>query len=65
VLVPFAWLTVAVIATSLLLLGVLGALGAYLGGAPLVRATLRVLVWGAIAMGVTALVGRLCGVATA
>jgi VIT1/CCC1 family predicted Fe2+/Mn2+ transporter len=37
----------------------LGALAAFLGGAPLLRAALRVGFWGAAAMGVTALVGKL------
>ncbi len=47
----------------LLSLAVLGALGAYLGGAPLGRASLRVTVGGALAMAVTALIGRILGVA--
>jgi VIT1/CCC1 family predicted Fe2+/Mn2+ transporter len=61
---PAAWLVPAVIAASLLFLGVLGALGARTGGADAWRATVRVLVWGAAAMLVTAAVGRLFGVAT-
>ena len=61
---PAAWLVPAVIAASLLFLGVLGALGARTGGADAWRATVRVLVWGAAAMLVTAVVGRLFGVAT-
>jgi len=40
----------------------LGALGGYLGGAPMGRAWLRVTVGGALAMGVTALIGRILGV---
>jgi VIT1/CCC1 family predicted Fe2+/Mn2+ transporter len=47
---------------SLVLLILLGALGAYLGRAPLLRAALRVGFWGLVAMGVTALLGRLFGV---
>ena len=39
----------------------LGALGAKVGGAGLLRPTLRVLVWGGIAMAITAGVGRLFG----
>ena len=61
---PAAWLVPAVIAASLLFLGVLGALGARTGGAGTLRATVRVLVWGVAAMLVTAVVGRLFGVAT-
>jgi VIT1/CCC1 family predicted Fe2+/Mn2+ transporter len=49
-------------ALSLASLAALGAFGGYLGGAPLGRATLRVTLGGALAMGVTAAVGRLFGV---
>lgn len=63
-LAPPIWLVPAVIAGSLLFLGVLGAVGARTGGADAWRATVRVLVWGAAAMLVTAVVGRLFGVAT-
>ncbi len=49
----------------LLLLMCLGALGARLGGAPMLRAALRVGVFGVLAMGGTALIGRLFGVALA
>src|SRR5690606_38307908 len=47
---------------SLALLMVLGALAARLGGAPRLRAALRVGVFGLLAMGGSALVGRLFGV---
>lgn len=43
-------------------LGILGALGGHLGGAPRGRAAIRVLIGGTLAMGITALVGRLFGV---
>jgi VIT1/CCC1 family predicted Fe2+/Mn2+ transporter len=46
---------------SLLSLAALGALGAHLGGAPLVRASLRVTLGGALAMAVTAAIGLLLG----
>ena len=49
---------VAVAATMLI---VLGDLGARLGGAPRVRAILRVTGWGLLAMGVTAAVGAIAG----
>jgi VIT1/CCC1 family predicted Fe2+/Mn2+ transporter len=42
-------------------LGILGAVGGHLGGAPRVRASIRVLLGGSLAMGITALVGRLFG----
>jgi len=47
---------------SLVSLAVLGAFGGRLGGAPPGRAALRVTLGGALAMAVTALVGRICGV---
>ena len=47
---------------SLLSLAVLGAFGGNLGGAPLGRAALRVTIGGALAMVVTALIGRILGV---
>ena len=70
-LVPIAALLVAptslrIVAISLLSLAslaALGALGGHLGGAPLGRAALRVTIGGAVAMLVTALIGRLVGVA--
>jgi len=49
-------------AVCLASLAVLGAFGGYLGGASLGRASLRVTLGGALAMTVTALVGRLLGV---
>ena len=50
-----------VFGASLLLLLVLGGTAARLGGAKLLPGALRVAFWGALAMGVTALVGRLFG----
>jgi vacuolar iron transporter family protein len=44
---------------SLLFLAALGALAARAGGAPMVRGTARVLIWGAFAMGVTVAIGTL------
>jgi VIT1/CCC1 family predicted Fe2+/Mn2+ transporter len=54
---------VAMATISLASLGALGALGAHLGGAPIGRGTLRVLVGGGLAMAVTAAVGHLFGTA--
>jgi len=48
-------------AVTLVVLAVLGALGAWTGGAPLWKGAGRVLVWGALAMAVTAGVGALFG----
>jgi VIT1/CCC1 family predicted Fe2+/Mn2+ transporter len=42
-------------------LGVLGAVGGHLGGAPRMKASIRVLLGGILAMGITALVGKLFG----
>jgi len=50
----------AVIVT-LVALGLLGDLGARLGGAPRRRGTLRVVAWGAVAMAITAGIGSLVG----
>ena len=58
---PVAVLTPAVMASSLVLLSVLGGTAARLGGAPLVTGAARVAFWGAVAMGCTALVGRFFG----
>ena len=49
---------------TLIALGGLGDLGARLGGAPRGRAGIRVVVWGAIAMAITAAIGALVGTAT-
>lgn len=51
-----------VLVVTVFALALLGALGAKAGGAPLMRATLRVMVWGVFAMAVTAAVGSLFGV---
>jgi len=51
----------AIAVSSLVCLALLGATAARAGGAPLLPATLRVVFWGALAMGVTAAVGRLFG----
>jgi len=49
-------------ALSLVSLAALGALGGHLGGAPMARASLRVTLGGALAMAVTAAIGRLLGI---
>ena len=60
-LMPIASLTLIVVAVTLALLLVLGGLAAQRGGAQVTRGALRVAFWGAVAMGCTALVGRLLG----
>lgn len=59
--VPRAMLARLVTASALVLLAVLGALAARVGGAVMWRGAVRVTFWGALAMGVSALVGRLFG----
>jgi VIT1/CCC1 family predicted Fe2+/Mn2+ transporter len=63
--IPLSRLSPAVVGCSLVLLIVLGGLAARLGGASLIRGALRVAFWGAVAMGCTALVGRLFGTVAA
>ena len=60
-LLPITAVVPVTIAASLLVLGLLGTLAASLGGAAPLRGALRVTFWGAIAMGVTAVIGRLFG----
>lgn len=60
-LVPLGARTAAVVVSALLALVVLGVAGARAGGAPMLRAALRVGVGGGLAMAVTAGVGRLVG----
>ena len=61
-MVPLSQIIVAVSAVCLLLLAMLGVAAAIAGGASPWRGGLRVLVWGALAMGLSAVVGRLFGV---
>ena len=58
---PVPQLVPVVATTSLVCLVALGALSARTGGAPVLKASLRVAFWGALAMGITAIVGRLFG----
>lgn len=58
---PSAFIAPAVAILSVPLLAVLGAAGAKTGGAKIVRGTFRVVVWGIIAMAVTAAIGRVAG----
>ncbi len=59
---PADYRGILITVSSLLCLAILGGLSAQAGGARLLRAILRVTFWGALAMAVTALVGRLVGV---
>lgn len=60
-LAPTEWFTAAVAGSSLVALAGSGALGARAGGAPMLRASLRVTLWGVLAMVATSVAGRLFG----
>lgn len=62
-LAPSALRVSFVAAGSLMFLALLGALGAMAGGVKIARPTLRVAFWGALAMGLTAGIGRIVGTA--
>jgi vacuolar iron transporter family protein len=64
-LAPHDSLSAWVFGCTLLALVALGALSAKLGAAPLLRPALRVGLWGAVAMGTTALIGSLFAVTAA
>ena len=63
VVAPAPHVVAVVAGTSLMFLTALGAVSARTGGAPVLRASGRVAFWGALAMGLTAVVGRLFGAA--
>lgn len=60
-LVPLARLIPVVSATSLVFLAALGGIAARTGGASMLRGAVRVTFWGALALALTALVGRMFG----
>ena len=60
---PAARIIMLVALTSLVCLAVLGATAAQAGGASAIRGAVRVTFWGAFALAVTALIGRLFGTA--
>jgi len=60
---PGNYLISAVAALSLVFLALLGGVAAGVGGAPITVGAIRVTFWGALAMGLTAVVGRIFGVA--
>lgn len=62
-LVPVGRVIVVVSLTSLVFLAALGAVAARAGGASMTRAAIRVTFWGALAMALTAGIGRLFGTA--
>jgi vacuolar iron transporter family protein len=60
-LAPSAWVTEVLFATAIVTLIILGGTAAYAGGASIVKGALRVSFWGALAMGLTAGIGKLFG----
>jgi len=58
---PSSWRIPAVAAGSLVFLALLGMIGAIAGGANILKPTIRVTFWGALAMGVTAGIGAIFG----
>ena len=58
---PASLASIAITASSLVMLGILGAISARAGGAGIGRPTVRVLFWGALAMATSAAVGMLIG----
>lgn len=58
---PRSMLEIGIAGGSIVFLAALGIVGARAGGAPVLRATIRVTFWGAIAMAITAGVGLLFG----
>ena len=58
---PQTWLAACVAAVSLIVLTVLGAVAARTGGANMWTGAVRVLIWGSLAMAVTAGLGKLFG----
>ena len=58
---PHAIVLWVLVAVTVITLAILGAAGARAGGAPIVPAAVRVVVWGSLAMAITAAAGRLFG----
>jgi VIT1/CCC1 family predicted Fe2+/Mn2+ transporter len=62
-LAPSAWVTEIISATAIVTLALLGGIAAYAGGAAIAKGAMRVACWGALAMGLTAGVGKFFGAA--
>ena len=61
IVAPDALIIPIVAIASIAFLSLLGGVGARAGGAPPLKAVLRVTFWGALAMGLTAVIGRIVG----
>lgn len=54
---PEAYLQYAIVIAGIVFLGVLGGVASYVGGSPIVKGTVRVMIWGILAMGFSFIVG--------
>ena len=63
IIAPDALIVPVVVSASIAFLALLGGVGARAGGAPPLKAMLRVTFWGVLAMGLTAIIGRIVGTA--
>ena len=61
-LMPVQWMEYILYGVTIIALVVLGAVSAKAGGSSITKAVIRVVIWGSIAMGLSALVGYLFGV---
>lgn len=61
-IIPLNFMEYTLYLSTIVFLGLLGALAAKTGGSPVWKAVIRITFWGTIAMGLTALVGYLFGV---
>ena len=61
-LMPVQWMEFILYGVTIIALVVLGAVSAKAGGSGITKAVIRVVIWGSIAMGLSALVGYLFGV---
>ena len=61
ILAPHAILVPTIFGASLIVLALLGAIGAKAGGAAILKGTFRVAFWGALAMAITAVIGAMIG----
>lgn len=65
ILVPDAWRIPATVIAVVVALAITGGVGAYIGGSPMPRSILRVTIGGALALGITYLIGALLGTTVA
>ncbi|WP_038126246.1 VIT family protein [Thiomicrorhabdus sp. Milos-T2] len=63
IFLPLQNMGIVITISSLILLGTLGALSAWVGGASKIKGAMRVIIWGSIAMAITTWVGMIFGVA--